>query len=756
MKRALLLGLLVIGCVLASRSQGARASVAQGICPPNQMLSGLCLNLNPAAQVFQHVVIIVQENRTLNNIYGGPSPFPGAVTTNYGLGPIPNPGATSSNQFVQFCSNNSGTTSNTPTVTCPNTPQPSDVLVNEFSWTGAATNPTAPPGWNIILKNQTISGCSTNSASYWKLVNGDSNVIPMTNALSTASPWANFVYEISGQAISGIVNAQANANTCGRTATLRAGASSTNASPILLTFANDDGTGSAISPPTLGGAAFNADYPVAAFQSGHIGAYSSNSYNVGGGVGNLNPSWGSTTDGIAQTIVIAPAVTATGQPQQVALQPVPMATTAPGPVSTGNYDLNHTHTAWKLDCQLTVTTCQMNGWYLGTSSNPNGGECTDGGISGQCLQCNPYCAYGYVPQTEDAPYWQLAYNYVLGDNLYQTNEGASYPAHLYLQTGASRIGPASPIYLANLPVSSGGAQQGGCNSVNNQNPSPTPIASTGSPPPGWDVTVNINTGVEGQAYSCMIGVGSLMANLDSSNISWKYYQDSGQSPGYWNANSIQPIYCPGATSYPCTPGPEANAKIISSACSQQALTDIQNGALPQVAWITPCSVNSDHATSTLDCIGVGTATPTGCGPAWVAQVVNAIGQSSYWNNTLILVTWDDWGGWVDQSPPVVRNKYELSFRVPLLVICAYCQQGVVDHTSYEFGSLLATVESIFNVPCVSGNTDCGANVINPSDFNFSGTPRPYATVSPALTVALDHYIVTASRDKFGHAREIDY
>ena len=57
----------------------------------------------------------------------------------------------------------------------------------------------------------------------------------------------------------------------------------------------------------------------------------------------------------------------------------------------------------------------------------------------------------------------------------------------------------------------------------------------------------------------------------------------------------------------------------------QVLTDIADGTLANVVWVTPTGAASDHAKTT-----------NGTGPAWVASVVNAIGQSPYWTNTAIL------------------------------------------------------------------------------------------------------------------------
>ena len=73
--------------------------------------------------------------------------------------------------------------------------------------------------------------------------------------------------------------------------------------------------------------------------------------------------------------------------------------------------------------------------------------------------------------------------------------------------------------------------------------------------------------------------------------------------------------------------------------THKCLTDIANGQLASVSWVIPTGQASDHP-----------AINDGTGPSWVASVVNAIGNSQYWSNTAIIITWDDWGGWYDHVP----------------------------------------------------------------------------------------------------------
>ena len=102
-----------------------------------------------------------------------------------------------------------------------------------------------------------------------------------------------------------------------------------------------------------------------------------------------------------------------------------------------------------------------------------------------------------------------------------------------------------------------------------------------------------------------------------------------------------------------------------------------------MSWITPTWENSDHA-------GSGPNT----GPQWVASIVNAIGESKYWNSTAIFIFWDDYGGWYDPEPPAYVDYDGLGMRIPMLIVSAYAKKGHVSHVHYEHGSMLKFIEDI--------------------------------------------------------------
>ena len=83
----------------------------------------------------------------------------------------------------------------------------------------------------------------------------------------------------------------------------------------------------------------------------------------------------------------------------------------------------------------------------------------------------------------------------------------------------------------------------------------------------------------------------------------------------------------------------------------------------------------------------------GRGPSWIASVINAIGESPYWDSTVVIIVWDDWGGEYDNVAPPQLDGQGLGMRVPMLLVSAYArktvsQPGYVSHTQYEFGSIL--------------------------------------------------------------------
>jgi phospholipase C len=118
-------------------------------------------------------------------------------------------------------------------------------------------------------------------------------------------------------------------------------------------------------------------------------------------------------------------------------------------------------------------------------------------------------------------------------------------------------------------------------------------------------------------------------------------------------------------------------------------------------------------------------------------VINEIMRSLEWNSTVMLLAWDDWGGFYDHAvpPKVDANGYGL--RVPALLISPYARPGLIDHQTLSFDAYLKFIEDIFLEgqridpqtderpdarPTVRENVPLLGDLLN--DFDFNQLPLP--------------------------------
>jgi phospholipase C len=150
---------------------------------------------------------------------------------------------------------------------------------------------------------------------------------------------------------------------------------------------------------------------------------------------------------------------------------------------------------------------------------------------------------------------------------------------------------------------------------------------------------------------------------------------------------------------------------------EQFLLDVEHGELPAVSWLTPSFGLSDHPPASI-CKGEN----------WAVKQLNALGSSEYWDNTAVVLTWDDYGGFYDHVPPPHVDIYGLGPRVPAIVISPYAREGMVDHDVMEFSSVLRFIEQVFELPAM---TDRDANSDDMmSAFDFTQDPRPPVLLEP--------------------------
>ncbi len=295
--------------------------------------------------------------------------------------------------------------------------------------------------------------------------------------------------------------------------------------------------------------------------------------------------------------------------------------------------------------------------------------------------------YAYTQFEEDQiqAYWNWAEEYVLADRFFASAVGPSFPNHLYTiaaTSGGALDNSWQPFPRLREQQEQGYAKSWGCD-----------IAQGGFveivDPEGFLVKVHpcFDFKTEGDL-------------LNEAGIPWAYYAATNSQLGYiWSAYSAIERY----RSDPELWG--AHMRPIDD-----VVRDIEANRLPPVTWVTPRFQLSQHPEYSW-CWGQN----------WSIEVVNSIMESPIWKDTLIVLTWDDFGGYYDHEPPVVLDDFGLGVRVPTLLISPYARRGFIDSTTYEFSSVLRFIEDNWGLTQLTRRDRIADNLTNALDF--SRAPR---------------------------------
>jgi phospholipase C len=351
---------------------------------------------------------------------------------------------------------------------------------------------------------------------------------------------------------------------------------------------------------------------------------------------------------------------------------------------------------------------QTTGFTKDCSGSPKSRVRNSGNCRAFVPGTNLHDVMGYHTAAELPNYWAYAQNFVLQDSMFEGVRSYSLPAHLDL------VSEWSAICTNPLDVS-------------------TCVTTTLPAKPS-------NTKVE---YPWV----NLFQLLDTHNVSWKYYLASGLEPdcdddemtcdpqsqssgvlSFWNpAPGFAWVEAQGPA-YLAAHNPDAD----------QFLLDVKNATLPQVSWVVPSIVFSEHPAASID-----------AGQDYVTSLVNAIMQSPYWANTAIFVTWDDWGGFYDHVVPPIVDENNSSTpiqgfgqRVPGLLISAYAKPGYIDHGILSTDSYARFIEDTFmdgtRLDRITKVRLFGGNVVTvgflEDEFDFGQKPLPPLILSTHIPI----------------------
>jgi phospholipase C len=218
--------------------------------------------------------------------------------------------------------------------------------------------------------------------------------------------------------------------------------------------------------------------------------------------------------------------------------------------------------------------------------------------------------------------------------------------------------------------------------------------------------------------------GTIFERLTAAGISWADYCFS---------------FPTGATMelYPTNDGPfsATNVKPIS-----QFYTDAAAGTLPSFSLLDP-NYDTQSQEDPQNIV---------LGESLLADVVHALGSSPAWRRTLLIVTYDEHGGYFDHVPPPPalapdsippqvqpgESSYDgfarYGFRVPAVLVGPYAKRNHVSHVVYDHTSILAFLERKWNLPAMTYR-DANANDLTDFlDLNALAAGNPTFPEVPSL------------------------
>ena len=284
------------------------------------------------------------------------------------------------------------------------------------------------------------------------------------------------------------------------------------------------------------------------------------------------------------------------------------------------------------------------------------------------------------------PLWQYAKNYTLADNFFQGAFGGSFLNHFWLICACTPRYEHAPEQATAVLDAQGKLVKDGAvtpdgYAVNTLQPATAPIKPDTSHarqlPPQTLPTIG--------------------DRLSEKSISWAWYS------GGWNdaiaghaGKNFQFHHQPlGYFSRYAEGTSERTAHLKDEV---DFLKAIDNGQLPAVAFYKPIGELNEHP---------GYADVM-AGEKHIASVIAHIERSQQWKDTVVIVTYDENGGFWDHVAPPVKDRWGPGTRVPTIIISPFAKRGYVDHTEYDSTSILKLIETRFGLAAL-GKRDAKAN-----------------------------------------------
>ncbi|QPC92037.1 acid phosphatase [Mesorhizobium sp. INR15] len=318
------------------------------------------------------------------------------------------------------------------------------------------------------------------------------------------------------------------------------------------------------------------------------------------------------------------------------------------------------------------------------------------------------------------PMWAVAQKYVLADNFFQGAFGGSFLNHFQLACACVPVypnadnspvkgqiavveadgttlkvadtSPASALVGAPKFVNDG-AITPDFHAVNTMQPPYQP--SNNKPAEGGDKAFADPSVASTLPPQHDVTIGDL---LSLKSIGWAWYAGAWQAA--LDGKNATPVpnfqfhHQPYNYFAAYAPGTAARAEHLRDGGLDGAafIGDIDSGKLPAVSFYKPQGNLNEH----------GGYADVASGDQHLADIVSHLEKSPQWGHMLVVVTYDENGGFWDHAAPPKADRWGPGNRIPAFIISPYAKMGTVDHTQYDTASILRFITARYDLPVLSG------------------------------------------------------
>lgn len=277
-------------------------------------------------------------------------------------------------------------------------------------------------------------------------------------------------------------------------------------------------------------------------------------------------------------------------------------------------------------------------------------------------------------------HWQLAAEFTLADRFFHSAFGGSFLNHAFLVCSCAFQFPNAPEAIRVKEDFTGRNVPKG--SVTNNNEAVNTLRS-----------VYLPRASDSQRREQLVPPQTMPHfgdRMDAAGVTWKWYSggydDAAAGRGHEHFQYHHQPFAYFANLAPGTPAREEHLRD-----GTDFLHDIAANSLPRVSFYKPLGTQNMHPSYS--------TVPSG--DAHLGEIVARLRASPAFANMLIIVTYDENGGFWDHVAPPKRDAWGPGTRVPTIVIGPMVKRGFVDHTPYDHGSILRTIQLRFNVAPVN-------------------------------------------------------